>query len=83
MSTHNEQPPRHDPDRRRLLSRGAQAAGAVSLVGLLLGSYGEQAASRPIAALLGVSTLLVWQRTTFSVPVYAADCVCATAPTTP
>ncbi len=51
MANHNESKPIHDPDRRRALMRGAQAAGAVSLVGLLLGSYGEQAASRPIGAL--------------------------------
>ncbi len=51
MSNHNHHHPSHDPDRRRWLARGAQAAGAVSLVGLLLGSYGEQAASRPIGAL--------------------------------
>ena len=51
MSNLNEVPHAHDPDRRRLLARGAQAAGAVSLVGLLLASYGEQATSRPIGAL--------------------------------
>ena len=51
MSHHNERPAAHDPDRRRLLARSAQAAGAVSLVGLLLGSYDEQVASRPVSAL--------------------------------
>lgn len=51
MSKHNDPQPMHDPDRRRVLIGGAQAAGAVSLIGLLLGSYGEQAASRPIGAL--------------------------------
>ncbi|MBK6661091.1 MAG: ferredoxin-type protein NapG [Proteobacteria bacterium] len=51
MSNHNERKAIVDADRRRMLTRGAQAAGAVSLVGLLLGSYAEQAASRPIGAL--------------------------------
>ena len=51
MSHHDERPAAHDPDRRRLLARSAQAAGAVSLVGLLLGSYDEQVASRPVSAL--------------------------------
>jgi ferredoxin-type protein NapG len=37
--------------RRRFLAQGAQAAGSVSLVGLLLGAYGEQAESTPVAAL--------------------------------
>ena len=51
MSNHTEKQPIPSPDRRRFLTRGAQAAGAASLVGLLLASYGEQAASRPIGAL--------------------------------
>lgn len=38
-------------DRRRFLAHGAQAAGAVSLVGFLLGAYGEQARSNPVSAL--------------------------------
>ena len=41
----------HSADRRRFLARTAQAAGSVSLVGLLLGSYGEQARSHPISAI--------------------------------
>ena len=44
-------PPKHDAERRQFLSKTARAAGSVSLVGLLLASYGEQARSRPIAAL--------------------------------
>lgn len=40
-----------DAERRRFLARGVQAAGAVTLVGMLLASYGEQARSRPAAAL--------------------------------
>jgi len=43
------QPPA--PDRRRFLVGSAQAAGAMGLVGLLLGSYGEHASSRPLSAL--------------------------------
>lgn len=43
--------PAPDAERRRFLARGVQAAGAVSLVGMLLASYGEQARSRPTAAL--------------------------------
>lgn len=38
-------------ERRRLLATGAQAAGAVGLVGFLLGVHGEQVKARPIAAL--------------------------------
>ena len=38
-------------DRRRFLARGVQAAGAVSLVGMLLASHAEQARSRPVSAL--------------------------------
>ncbi|MGE0483765.1 MAG: ferredoxin-type protein NapG [Gammaproteobacteria bacterium] len=38
-------------DRRRFLARGVQAAGAVSLVGMLLASHARQASSRPVAAL--------------------------------
>ncbi|MGB1884376.1 MAG: MauM/NapG family ferredoxin-type protein [Gammaproteobacteria bacterium] len=38
-------------DRRRFIARSAQAAGAVSLVGFLLGSYGEQARSHPVSAI--------------------------------
>ena len=47
-------PPRRTPDdaeRRRFLARTVQAAGGVSLLGLLLASYGEQARSRPVATL--------------------------------
>lgn len=40
-----------DADRRWFLARSVQAAGAVSLVGLLLASHGRQAQSRPVAAL--------------------------------
>jgi ferredoxin-type protein NapG len=43
--------PEHSAERRRFLARTAQAAGSVSLVGLLLGSYGEQARSHPISAI--------------------------------
>jgi ferredoxin-type protein NapG len=40
-----------DAERRRFLARSVQAAGAVSLVGLLLASHAKQAQSRPVAAL--------------------------------
>jgi ferredoxin-type protein NapG len=41
----------HGIDRRRFLAGSAQAAGAVSLVGFLLGAYGEQARSSPVSAI--------------------------------
>ena len=43
--------PAYSADRRRFIARSAQAAGAVSLVSFLLGSYGEQAKSAPVSAL--------------------------------
>jgi len=46
-----------DAERRRFLARGVQAAGAVSLVGLLLASHAKQAQSRPVAALRPPSAL--------------------------
>ncbi len=53
MSEHGEDRryPGYAADRRRFLARTSQAAGAVSLVGLLLGSYGEQARSQPVSAI--------------------------------
>ena len=51
MSDYPQNPAWPVNDRRRFLTRSAQAAGAVSLIGLLLGAYGEQAESRPIGAL--------------------------------
>ena len=51
MSEHSSNLPPDRHDRRRFLARSAQAAGAVSLIGLLLGSYGEQAQSRPIGTI--------------------------------
>lgn len=41
----------YSADRRRFLATAAQAGGAVSLVGFLLGAYGEQARSAPVAAI--------------------------------
>jgi ferredoxin-type protein NapG len=38
-------------ERRRFLARCAEAAGSVSVLGLLLSAYGEQARSRPVATL--------------------------------
>lgn len=51
MTNHKDNPPIASADRRRFLVRGAQAAGAAGLVGMLLAGYGEQAASRPVGAL--------------------------------
>ena len=41
----------HVTDRRRFMARTAQAAGSVSLIGLLLGSYNKQVEANPVAAI--------------------------------
>ena len=53
MSNGNKLPrsSEHSAERRRFIAGTAQAAGSVSLVGLLLASYGEQARTHPVAAL--------------------------------
>jgi ferredoxin-type protein NapG len=42
---------KHAVDRRRFVSGSLQAAGSVSLVGLLLGAYDKQAEANPVSAL--------------------------------
>ena len=51
MSDKDTQDSPSSDDRRRFMARSAQAAGAVSLIGFLLGSYGEQSQSRPQSAI--------------------------------
>ncbi len=51
MSRRPASPDQPIAERRRFLARCAEAAGSVSVLGLLLSAYGEQARSRPVATL--------------------------------
>lgn len=51
MGGHSERPKGFRDDRRRFVTRSVQAAGSVSLIGLLLGSYDKQVEANPISAI--------------------------------